>query len=535
MNPESTDVALIVNKLRVEDKHGRAVLRDISFSLSRGDRLGVVGESGAGKTTLALSILGHFRLGLRHVAGSIRVMDRDVLASSPRDLRGYRRTLVSYLGQDPAAALTPSLRVGDQVAELMHGKSDAESVRARLEAVRLPGDAHFAQRYPHEVSGGQLQRVALARALAPNPAVLVLDEPTASMDIVTRQSITQEIQRRADILGITLVLISHDLKTVAQATNRILVLRDGRIVEQGDITQALSKPTHPYTSQLVTAFDHTRRSTGETSHPSKGTPALAVRRLTAAYGRGKRRARVVDGVDIDVHQGECVALIGASGAGKTTIANCLLGLHEPDSGSISVENMNLAPRVRDRPIHVRKSIQVVPQDPEGSLNPRRRVGDTLGHALRSMRGLNRTEANRAAHALMNRVRLSSSMLSRFPRELSGGERQRVAIARALAAEPRVLVCDEVTSALDVGVESSVLDLIDELRQERRMAVLLIAHDLRVVRRIADRAVVLHNGVICDHGTVSKVFDAPEHEFTRSILKADLPVSEILRGRLKTGA
>ena len=535
MNAKSKDDALEVEGLRVEDRSGRAVLQDISFSLSRGDRLGVVGESGAGKTTLALSFLGHFRPGLRHVAGSIRVVSRDVLASSSRGLRDYRRTVVSYLGQDPAAALTPSLRVGDQVAELMLGKYDSESVRARLEAVGLPGAAHFAQRYPHEVSGGQLQRVAIARALAPNPAVLVLDEPTASMDIVTRRSITQEIERQADILGITLVLISHDLKTVAQATNRILVLRNGRVVEQGDIAETLSRPSHPYTSELVTAFDHARRVTGETSRPSNGTPALAIRGLTAGYGRRGRATRVVDGVDIDVHHGECVALIGTSGAGKTTIANCLLGLHEPDSGSVAVEGVNLAAHVRDRPIHVRRSIQFVPQDPQGSLNPRRRVGDTLCHAPRSMRGLNRSEANVEAQALIGRVRLSQSLLSRFPRELSGGERQRVAIARALAAEPRVLVCDEVTSALDVGAESSVLDLIDELRRERGMAVLLIAHDLRVVRRIADRAVVLHDGGICDHGTVSKVFDAPEHEFTRSILKADLPVSEILRGRLKTGA
>ncbi len=530
MSQVSTDVAISVDGLRVEDRIGRPVLHDLSFSLLRGDRLGIVGESGAGKTTLALSLLGHFRPGLRPVAGSIRVGDWEVLATSQRSLREYRRSVVSYLGQDPAAALTPSLRVGDQVAELMHGEHGPESVRAQLEAVGLPDDLSFAQRYPHEVSGGQLQRVALARALAPNPAVLVLDEPTASMDIVTRRSIIQEIERQADILGTALVLISHDLKTVAHVSNRILVLRNGRAVEQGDIVGTLSMPRHSYTSQLVAAFEDSRRSTVEEPSSSNGTPALRARELIASYGRGGDRTDVVDKVDIDVHAGECVALVGTSGAGKTTIANCLLGLHEPDSGSIAVDGVQLAPRVREREVSVRRSIQLVPQDPEGSLNPRRRVRDTLCHALQSMRGLTRSEADTEARALIERVRLSPLLLSRFPRELSGGERQRVAIARALAAEPRVLVCDEVTSALDVDAEASVLSLVDELKQERGMAVLLIAHDVRVVRWIADRVIVLHNGGICEHGAVTEVFERPAHEFTRSILDADLPLAEILRRR-----
>ena len=529
------EAAVDVQGLCVEDRGGRAILRDVTFSISHGDRLAVVGESGAGKTTLALSLLGHFRHGLRHAAGSVSVASRDVLGSTPSQIRRYRRTVTSYLGQDPAAALTPSLRVEHQIGELMRGAHDTEAVRERLASVGLPTDRDFAGRYPHEVSGGQLQRVAIARALAGDPAVLVLDEPTASMDIMTRCLITHEIERQVDRLGITLILVSHDLKVVARTANRVLVLHDGRIVDQGAVPAVLTDPRHPYTAELVAAHEGgTRREAGRgPQHDGRSgtTPALAVRGLTAGYGSRKRHHRVVNGVDIDVDPGECVALVGMSGAGKTTIVRCLLGLHEPESGSMAVNGIGLAPRARDRPVALRRSIQFVPQDPDGSLNPRRRVGDTLRHALRSARGLDRRGAESAALDLIHRVRLPHMLLRKFPRQLSGGERQRIAIARALAAEPSVLVCDEVTSSLDVSVEAAVLDLIDELRRDGDMAVLLITHDLRVVRRVADRVLVLHSGEVCEQGAVARVFRAPARRFTRSMLEADLPVSEILRRRV----
>lgn len=532
MTEGRSGAAVEVDGLRVEDRNGRAILRDISFSLANGERLGIVGESGAGKTTLALALLGHFRPGLRHSGGSIQVAGRRVHSSSQRQLRDYRRTVISYLGQDPTGALTPSQRVGDQVRELMQGSTSSDAVREHLKAVGLPGETEFARRYPHELSGGQLQRVAIARALAPNPSVLVLDEPTASLDLITRQVILQEIERQVELRGITLIVISHDLAMVAQMADEVLVLRDGEAVEQGSVASTLSDPCHHYTRELVALCGGTQRSIarngmGEPSQPS----ALTARGLVASYGRGKERTRVVDGVDLDLAAGECVALIGMSGAGKSTIAWCLLGLHEPDSGRVAVAGNELAPRVQNRPMAARRTIQLVPQDPQGSLNHRRRVGDILRHALRSMRGLSRMEAEEQARILMERVRLSPDLLSRYPRELSGGEIQRIAIARALAAEPSVLICDEITSSLDVSVEASILDLIDELRQESGLAVLLIAHDLRVVRRVADRAVVLHDGVVWEQGTASSVLLAPEQDLTRSILSADQPLAEILRRRL----
>ncbi|MCY3656155.1 MAG: ABC transporter ATP-binding protein [Chloroflexi bacterium] len=533
MNDHARDHVVQVDGLRVEDRAGRAILRDVSVSLPPGSRLGIVGESGAGKTTLALGLLGHFRPGLTRTAGAIHVAGHDVLAASARQLRAYRRSVVSYLGQDPAAALTPNMRIGAQVAELLHGDRGDDALRARFEAVGLPGDRTFRRRYPHQVSGGQLQRVAIARALAPDPAVLVLDEPTAALDLLTRGLIAEEIERQADLRSLALVMVSHDLAMVARSADELVVLREGVLVESGSVGAMLTRPTHAYTRELVEACDGEASRLANDRGPA-GDAVLRVRGLAAGYRQGREPIPVVEDFDLDVAPGECVALIGASGAGKSTIAHCLLGLHPPASGEVTVAGERLAPGVRQRSVAERRTIQLVPQDPLGSLNPRRRVGDTLRHALRTMRGLSRREADAEAARLLERVRLSPELLRRLPRELSGGERQRVAIARALAAEPHVLICDEVTSALDVSVEASILDLIDDLRADSGMAVLLIAHDLRVVRRIADRAVVLHDGRVREHGPVEDVLGAPRHELTRALVAADRPVGEIVRGREQRG-
>lgn len=527
MTSRSLAANIDVDGLTVQDQDGHAVLRNVSFSLPSGARLGIVGESGAGKTALALSLLGHFRPGLRLAAGSIRVAGQEVLTASPSDLRNYRRTVISYLGQDPAAALTPHMRIVRQVEELVRDRFSTISAGKRLEAVGLPGNNSFARRYPHELSVGQLQRVAIARALAPDPAVLVLDEPAASLDLMTRRLITQEIERQVNLRGITLVMVSHDLSLVARTADRLLVLHKGEVVEQGEATATLAKPKHAHTRELVAACDEVpEKGMTNGAGPDERRPLLSAAGLVASYGQGKARSRVVDGLDLSVEAGECLALIGMSGAGKSTVVKCLLGLLEPDAGTVDVEGARLAPRVQDRTFPERRTLQFVPQDPQGSLNPRRRVGDTLQHALRSMRGLSRSDAEAETRALMERVRLSPTLLMRFPRQLSGGERQRIAIARSLAARPRVLICDEVTSALDVSVEASILELIDQLKRESHLAVLLIAHDLRVVRRIADRVSVLHDGKVVEHGPVPKMFASPQHEFTRSILAADQTLAEI---------
>ena len=523
--------AVEVEGLRVDDRGGRAILDDVSLTLAAGGRLGIVGESGAGKTTLALSLLGHFRPGLRHSAGSVRVGGLNVLTASRRSLSDYRRTQISFLGQDPAAILTPTKRVGDQVGELIRGRARVEVIRERLEAVGLPGSDDFDRRYPHELSGGQMQRVALARALAPDPSVLLLDEPTSSVDLLTRRLILQEIERQVELRGVTLVVISHDLAMVTHLADDVVVLRNGVAVERGSVRTALTDPQHHYTRELVDAHERPGQRLSRNGGGRAGTaPTLAVHGLTASFGKRRQRTTVVKDVDFEVAPGECLALIGMSGAGKTTIARCVIGLHEPDKGLVEVKGSALEPRVQDRSIDGRRAIQLVPQDPHGSLNPRRRVSDILRHSLRTMRGLDKRDAETEARQLMQRVRMSPDLLSRFPRELSGGERQRIAIARALAASPSVLICDEITSSLDVSVEAAILDLVDELRYESGLATLLIAHDLRVVRRVADRAIVLHEGVVLEQGRVASVLEDPQRELTQSMVAADRPLSMVLRER-----
>ena len=376
-----------------------------------------------------------------------------------------------------------------------------------------------------------MQRVALARALAPNPSALLLDEPTSSLDLLTRRLILEEIERQVELRGVTLIVISHDLGMVAQLADEVLVLRNGEAVERGSVSATLTEPQHHYTRELVDAHERPgRRLSQNGAGPNSAALTLAVHGLTASFGKGRQRTTIIKEVNFEIARGECLALVGMSGAGKTTIARCVIGLHEPDKGQVEVEGNTLEPRVQSRSIEGRRAIQLVPQDPQGSLNPRRRVGDILRHSLRRMRGLMKADAEAEAGHLMERVRMSPDLLSRFPRELSGGERQRIAIARALAADPSVLICDEITSSLDVSVEASILDLIDELRRDNGLAVLLIAHDLRVVLRVADRAIVLHDGVVWEHGSASRILDAPQQELTRSILSAYQPLSMILKQR-----
>ncbi len=361
MTAEFSSAGIEVDGLTVEAQAGHGILREVSFSLPSGARLGIVGESGAGKTTLALSLLGHFRPGLRYIAGSIHVADQEILAASPSDLRNYRRTVISYLGQDPAAALTPNMRVGSLVEELMRGGRSAKFVNTRLGAVGLPGNRDFARRYPHELSAGQIQRVAIARALAPDPAVLILDEPSASLDLMTRRLIIQEIERQVRLRGITLVMVSHDLNIVARSVDKLLVLHEGAVVEEGNVTATLAQPLHPYTRELVSACDGKLPSVLKNgAGHRRNSPLLSAQGLVASYRRGKKRNSVVDGLSLTLKAGECLALIGMSGAGKSTVVNCLLGLLKPDAGTVTVAGTQLAPRVRDRSVPERRSIQFVP-------------------------------------------------------------------------------------------------------------------------------------------------------------------------------
>ena len=583
-----SEPALLVRDLRVELDSGAAVVEKLSLSVAPGEIVGLVGESGSGKTTTALALLGYSRPGARITAGSVEVAGRAIDGHDEAAVRPLRGSLISYVPQDPGNALNPALRVRSAIQDVLdeHAASRPEgvSVARALENVQLPASEAFSRRYPHQLSGGQQQRVTIAMGLACEPPVVVLDEPTTGLDVVTQARVLEEIERLRDEQQLTMVYVSHNLAVVAQVADRVAVLYAGRIVEEGPVADVLARPRHPYTRGLVASIpDHVkprrlrsmpgvaagvderppgcafaprcaqRRDRCERELPEledvdahnrvrcfewHATPPLVLEALQEATLRAEPLAPLlhVEGlcaehrsrhevavaasdVSFSIETGGCVAIVGESGSGKTTIARCVAGLHEPESGRILLDGAPLAGRASRRFLVARRRIQIVFQNPYDSLNPRHRVADAIARPARVLRRLSGGEARAEVDRLLERVRLPSRLAERFPGELSGGERQRVAIARALAATPDLIVCDEITSALDVSVQAAVLELLAELRNELGLALLFISHDLAVVASIADWVLVLEQGVIREEGPIHRVLSAPSNEYTRRLLAA----------------
>jgi peptide/nickel transport system ATP-binding protein len=585
--------ALEVRDLSVALVSGEPIVDGISLAVSSGEVLGLVGESGSGKTTTALALLGYSQPGTRIVRGEITVGGETITGRDERALRRIRGRLVSYVPQDPGNALNPSLRIRGAIQDMLDAHAAARelsTVEEALRSVHLPADEAFLRRYPHQLSGGQQQRVTIAVALVCEPPLVVLDEPTTGLDVVTQARILSEIDRLRRERGLAMVYVSHDLAVVSQVAHRIAVLYAGKIVEEGPTTVVLREPRHPYTHGLVSSIpDFTRprrlhgvpgvapgvaerprgcafaprcvlrvplceteppeleeiepsrrvrcfewpRSRGlvipELAHvrpPRESAPLLAVQGLSAEHGRGTARTVVAHEISFDLGRGECVALVGESGSGKTTIARAVAGLHSPSGGRVLLDGVPLAPKVRDRPRKARRRLQLVFQNPYDSLNPRHRVRYAIARPATVLAGLSRREAEARVAALLEHVRLPARLASRFPDELSGGERQRVAIARALAAEPDVLICDEITSALDVSVQAAVLEVLNDLRAELGLALLFISHDLGVVAAVADRVIVLESGRVRESAAVGSLLEHPKDEYTRRLLEAAprLPVA-----------
>jgi peptide/nickel transport system ATP-binding protein len=574
--------ALRIEGLVVETPAGGTIVDELDLTVGRREIVALVGESGSGKTTCGLAALAWGRDGARIAAGRVEVAGRDVLALPETELRAVRGRHVSYVPQNPGTALNPAMRVGDHLRELLRAHrlpGGDELVAAALERVALPGDRAFRRRYPHQLSGGQQQRVAIALALACGPAVTVMDEPTTGLDVVTQASVLDEVARLREQEGLAVLYITHDLAAVAGIADRIAVMYAGRIVEDGPAGEVLARPRHPYTRGLVASVpDHRapRRlrgiagavsaigerpagcafaprcelasdacvaapppvqltgghrvrciradATPPPAHeprverlPAAGAPMLEVRDLRVAFGGGRFVA--VDDVGFGVQRGECVALVGESGSGKTTTARCVAGLQRPDAGAIVLDGEPLGPLARDRTQAQRQRLQIVFQNPYESLNPRASVLEAVARPLRELRGSSRAEAERAAQTMLERVRLPQRLAQSRPAELSGGELQRVAIARGLVVEPELLLCDEITSALDVSVQAAVLDLLGELRTELGLTLLFITHDLGVVSAIADRVLVLQGGRVVEQGAVDQVVGAPAQPYTRTLVAA----------------
>ena len=537
-DPGQSNVGRIaVSGLRVVDRTGRQIIDDVSFTVEPGTTLGIVGESGSGKTTLLRALVGAVHPDLT-VAGAVHIGYTNMITAPARRVRAMQRTTLAYLSQNPASALTPTMRSGELVAERMH-RPTAAAIAAAMAAVQLPDDVAFQRRYPHQLSGGQQQRLALARTLANNPTVLLLDEPTTALDVTTQELVLDEIIRQQLQQRRTIVVVSHDLTVIARLADTIIVLKNGHVVEHGRLTEVISRPNSAYTAELIAAnpqiSDYRHRSLHRMSTGiHHETPAIRVDGLRASYQQRKHRDPVVaaDDVSFHIHHGECVALVGESGSGKSTIARCLAGTHLPDAGAVRCNGAVVAAASHHRALLERKGIQLIPQDPWSSLNPRRTVVDAVARAAHCYQQLDRGDARAVALALLDRVGISPRLLDRRPQQLSGGERQRTAIARALAAEPDILICDEITSALDVSVQASVLELLAGLRRDTGLAMLFITHDLGVVARIADRVLVLEQGRVCEHGSLAEVFDDPSHQITRRLIGATRSLNDTVDARTR---
>ncbi|WP_328441975.1 ABC transporter ATP-binding protein [Streptomyces sp. NBC_00444] len=528
--PNDAPPIVSVNSLSVAYRSGGRdvpVVHEVSFDVAEGRTLALVGESGSGKSTVAATLLGHLRHGSRITGGSVRVDGSDVFALPARELRRLRGGTVAMVAQNAGHALTPSMRVGKQIEEV---GGDVPVVDL-LEQVRLPRPAELTRRYPHELSGGQQQRVAIAMAVAARPRVLVLDEPTTGLDVVTQRGVLDLIAALRDELGLAAVLVSHDLGVVAHMADEVTVLRSGQVVEAAPTRKLFRAPEDPYTRRLLASVprldDAGLAVVGEAGErdlrPKAEVPvdaAVAVRAQDVTIDYGASRA--VDGVSFDVRRGEVLALVGESGSGKSTLAWTLAGLRTPSGGTMTHEAGDLARPAHERPLALRRRVQLVFQNADTSLNPRRSVGDAVRRPLRYFGTAGgRDEAAERARQLISDVRLDPALAERLPAQLSGGQRQRIGIARALAGEPDVLIADEITTALDVSVQADVLRLLDDLRRERDLACLFISHDLAVVRGIADRVVVLRNGVVVEEGPTEAVFTDPGHPYTRRLMAAAL--------------
>ncbi|WP_327250074.1 ABC transporter ATP-binding protein [Streptomyces sp. NBC_01320] len=489
---------------------GPPVLHDARVSVPRGQVLGVVGRSGSGKSSLAYSLLGHVRPGLEVRGGTVRVVGLDPFDGA--DARRLRGRVVSFLGQDPPSSLNPALRIGTQIAEAVRLRSSVkggDDVRARvgelLLSVRLPADRAFRRRLPRQLSGGQAQRVALALALAGRPSLLVLDEPTSGLDPVLADVMRGLL---ADVLSDgdrAALLVSHDPTWIASVADDVIRLDGGRIVAAG--VAGTSSLVHP-SGSCPPGGPSSKAPRVAAADPAV-VGGLSVRSVHAAHGR----VSVLHDVSLTVLAGSCTAVVGPSGSGKTTLARCLAGLHRTARGSVEWRDDG-EPRGRGAPV------QLVAQDARGALNPRESVGDALMRPLRGVRSRSAQEASCEAVRLLGLVGLGADVRERRPGELSGGQRQRVALARTLAAEPRVLVCDEITSALDPETASGVLDLLDSLRRARGLTVVMVTHDLAAAARRAEQVVVLDAGRVVEAGRVDHVLVNPEHPVTRELLAYD---------------
>ena len=505
-----------------------AIVDDVGFRIARGDVLALIGESGSGKTTIGLAMMGYARPGCRIDAGTVRIGDTDVLGLSRAGLADLRGRRVAYVPQSAAAAFNPAQRLMTQVTESarIHGLLDRTAAAAKavalFRALALPDPEGVGARFPHQVSGGQLQRVTAAMALITDPDLVVFDEPTTALDVTTQIEVLRAFRAVVRERNTTAIYVSHDLAVVAQMADRIIVLRHGRMQEEASAGALLTAPTHPYTRELLAAFAPPPR-VAQTVAPA---PALReVDGLVAGYGParsdGTPLVPVLNGISFTVRQGSVLGVIGESGCGKSTLARVIAGLLPAARGTVRLDGAILPPLVSARSHAQLRRVQIVFQSADVALNPVHDVRRILARPLRFYHGLTGDAARRRVSALLEMVRLPASVAEQRPGELSGGQKQRVNFARALAAEPALILCDEVTSALDAVVGAAVLDLLEELRRELGLSYLFISHDLSTVRAICDQVMILYLGRRLEYAQSGAVLRRPMHPYS-NLLIASVP-------------
>lgn len=500
---------------------------DLSLKIQPKEIVCIVGESGSGKSITAFTTMGLLPKALKPSSGEVVFEGEDVLklpASAHARLRGRRMAMIF---QEPMSALNPCYTVGMQIEEMFEEHSDLGRAERKARTIRLLQEVHLPEperiygSFPHQLSGGQRQRIVIAMALALDPSLLIADEPTTALDLSTQAQILKLFRELREHHSAGIMFVTHDFDVVAEIADRVVVMQNGRIVEQGTAEEVLNRPRHAYTRLLIDAVPRRSRVAEAAPRTDEILKVSGLNKTFRIKGRMMRPARVVEAckeIDFSVRRGETLGIVGESGSGKSTLVRCLIRLETPESGRIEVEGRDIAHLARGDLHPYRKAIQIVFQDPYGSLNPRRTIIDQLVQGPVNF-GEARASAVARARDLMQIVRLSPDALNRYPAQFSGGQRQRICIARALMVEPQVLIADEAVSALDVSVQKEVLKLLRDIRDRMGLTMLFITHDLRVAAQVCDNLVVMQRGEIVERGTVDQVFGAPRHPYTQSLLAA----------------
>jgi peptide/nickel transport system ATP-binding protein len=509
----------------------------VSLELAAGEVLALIGESGCGKSVTALTLMGLLGAPNARTSGSARYAGKELVGASEAELRRVRGEELAMIFQDPLSSLNPVARVADQIAEQIRAHRDVSRSEARersvalLHRVGIPEPERRAASYPHELSGGMRQRVMIAMALSCEPRVLIADEPTTALDVTVQAQILDLIRDLRAETGAGVLLITHDFGVVAELADRVAVMDDGRIVEQGSVEDVFESPRDEHTRRLLAAVPRLDGPLPPRKGGAGGDPVLALDDLEVSFPVGRRgargsrgqRVRAVDGVTLSIAAGETVGLVGESGCGKSTLARTAVRLLEPTAGRVGFAGRDITRASRRELAPLRAELQIVFQDPYGSLNPRKRARDIVGLPLR-LHGVPKEELRARVDALLERVGLEPAHADRWPHEFSGGQRQRIGIARALALSPRLVVLDEPVSALDVSVQAQIIELLDDLQRDLGLAYLFISHDLSVVRQVSDRVAVMRAGKLVEVAPVAEIYDRPAHPYTAELLRA-VPVPD----------